>query len=154
MINFVNQQTIKVRRYIPISLIIVLFAGISLLVHTAMPHVHHDKSITVVLPWHSDEPCSESGHQHHHDACLISTILVSSNSDENEKIELAEANSGSSSDVIAKLISDFFCLENLYHYFVRQSVIKWYGFKALKVLSISASCNLLRAPPVSSFQSQ
>lgn len=132
------------------SLILVLFAGISLLVHTAMPHVHHDKSITVVLPWHSDEPCNESSH-HHHDACLISTILVSSNSDEKEKIELAETNSGSSSDVIAKFISDFFCLESLYHYFVRQSVIKWYRLRALKAFIISVSTNAMRAPPVSSF---
>lgn len=141
------------KRYILISLVIVLFAGISLLVHTAMPHVHHDKSITVVLPWHSEEPCSKSGNQHHHDVCLMSSLFVSSNSDQKEKIELAGANSGSCIDGVGKFLSDFLCLESLYHYYARQTVIKWYGRTAVKAPWIAVDSNSLRAPPVGSFLS-
>ena len=64
------------------SLIFSLSAGFGILVHTIVPHTHLEHHISILNPWHVEEPCHEHNH-HHHEDCLLNNYIVAATGNQN-----------------------------------------------------------------------
>lgn len=71
------------------SLLFSLFAGFVILAHTITPHTHLEHHISLLNPWHVEEPCHER-HHHHHEDCLLNNYIVAATGNQNTKKEIVK----------------------------------------------------------------
>ena len=80
------------RMNVILSTVVVALASVAVLVHTVIPHVHHDDNVEIVSLLSLTVPCEDDHHHHHHDDCTVgSTMLLSTANDNQHRYHIAFA---------------------------------------------------------------
>ncbi|MGM9841274.1 MAG: hypothetical protein ACI31D_03630 [Candidatus Limisoma sp.] len=80
------------RMNVILSTVVVALASVAVLVHTVIPHVHHDDNVEIVSLLSLTVPCEDDHHHHHHDDCTFgSTMLLSMTNDNHRNHHIAFA---------------------------------------------------------------